>query len=93
MCFLFTKIEYSTGDSHKSGIAELVTAVKSKEEWKAVVFKILLDNNIIKDFLNKHIKEEFRSYLSQLNIIIDSICIPIPSKRNTEETIIELLSI
>ena len=91
MCFLFTDIEYSTGNN--SGIAKLVGVESSKEEWKAAVFKILLDNNIIKDFLNKHIKEEFRSYLSQLNIIINSICIPIPSKRNTEETIIELLSI
>lgn len=90
MCFLFTGIEYSTGNN--SFIHGLVGKQSTKEAWKAEAFKILLDNNIIKKFLEQYVKDEFRSHLSQLNLIIDNMCIPIPSERNTEQSIIELLS-
>jgi serine/threonine protein kinase len=90
MCFLFTGVEYSTGNH--AYIHELIGWQPPKERMKYRAFEILLNNEHIKRYLEQNIYPIFAHYLPELNTLIDEMCKPIPSTRRSEDNIIELLS-
>jgi len=91
VCYLFTGIEYSTGNPAR--INELIGKIYPFDDivLKKKLLGVLLDNKNIIQFITENIKPEFHSYLDHLIELINLVCIGSPSERNNEHNIIEFL--
>ncbi len=85
VCFLFTGIEYSTGNSYLNTIIE---QQPSRNHWKLAAYNILINNDNVKQFLRTNVKPDFISKLSQIELLIDSLCKVNPSEREEYSNIL-----